>query len=593
MSDNHPKEKSKIKTGTKTPKKPLPQRLKKSFQAKLSKFNSNPVSKSILSKTRTKLKPSTALLLILLLTLTIFGVAKRLTTSAYAPDEFVTTWKTDNPGVSNDDQITIFTDGNDSLVYSYNYNIDWGDGSADTSQTGNITHTYASPGTYTVKIKGTFPRIYFGRKSGDVRDKDKLLTVEQWGSYGWSSMRYAFWDCTNLEINANDAPDLSYVTDMRYMFTDISSINSNISGWDVSHVRQFDYLFLGLSSFNQPLNNWDMSNATSIDGMFWDASSFNQPLDNWTFPNVTSTYSMFLGASSFNQDISGWDVSNLTVTYGMFQYADAFNQDLSSWDVSNVTNMSWMFDGTKNFNQPLDAWETSSLTNTRGMFYRAEAFNQPLGAWDVSNLTQAAEMFGNQYWSSTNLSYKNYDLTIKGWAAQPLQSYGRIDTGYVLGYCTAVAERAYMISTYNWTFNDGGSVCPSLSTTGSRVFTESSSDDGSIENTVTIISEVNSDFSDATFVEGTHYTATNIPAGLSLSVSRVDSGSLTVSLIGNATYHEDSDDVPGIAITFLDPAFVDIPASFIQNNPLSGFSIDFIQPTSPPHQHLSLQLLHR
>lgn len=415
-----------------------------------------------------------------------------------------------------------------------------------------------------------------------MRDKDKLLTVEQWGSYGWSSMRYAFWDCTNLEINANDAPDLSYVTDMRYMFTDISSINSNISGWDVSHVRQFDYLFLGLSSFNQPLNNWDMSNATSIDGMFWDASSFNQPLDNWTFPNVTSTYSMFLGASSFNQDISGWDVSNLTVTYGMFQYADAFNQDLSSWDVSNVTNMSWMFDGTKNFNQPLDAWETSSLTNTRGMFYRAEAFNQPLGAWDVSNLTQAAEMFGNQYWSSTNLSYKNYDLTIKGWAAQPLQSYGRIDTGYVLGYCTAVAERAYMISTYNWTFNDGGSVCPSLSTTGSRVFTESSSDDGSIENTVTIISEVNSDFSDATFVEGTHYTATNIPAGLSLSVSRVDSGSLTVSLIGNATYHEDSDDVPGIAITFLDPAFVDIPASFIQNNPLSGFSIDFIQPTSPP-----------
>jgi hypothetical protein len=169
MSDNHPKEKSKIKTGTKTPKKPLPQRLKKSFQAKLSKFNSNPVSKSILSKTRTKLKPSTLLLLVLLLTLTIFGVAKRLTTSAYAPDEFVTTWKTDNPGASNDDQITIPTTG-----AGYNYSVDWGDGNTTTSETGDATHTYASAGTYIVKITGTFPRIYFNYNGyGPIGDEKK------------------------------------------------------------------------------------------------------------------------------------------------------------------------------------------------------------------------------------------------------------------------------------------------------------------------------------------------------------------------------------------------------------------------------------
>jgi len=153
MSDSHPKSKPTQKSLS---TKPLPQRLKKSFQAKLSKFNSNPVSKSILSKTRTKLKPSTLLLIILLLTLTIFGVAKRLTTSAYAPDEFVTTWKTDNPGASNDDQITIKTI---PTTYTYNYDIDWGDGNIDTAQTADITHTYDVPGTYVVKITGNFPEI--------------------------------------------------------------------------------------------------------------------------------------------------------------------------------------------------------------------------------------------------------------------------------------------------------------------------------------------------------------------------------------------------------------------------------------------------
>ena len=66
---------------------------------------------------------------------------------------FITSWKTDNIGISNDNQITLplISTGN------YNFYVDWGDGSGNTITTYNqpeITHTYASASTYTVTISG-------------------------------------------------------------------------------------------------------------------------------------------------------------------------------------------------------------------------------------------------------------------------------------------------------------------------------------------------------------------------------------------------------------------------------------------------------
>ena len=54
---------------------------------------------------------------------------------------FVTKWTTTADGES----ITIPTfDGE-----TYNYTVDWGDGTTDTNQTGDATHTYTTAGTYT------------------------------------------------------------------------------------------------------------------------------------------------------------------------------------------------------------------------------------------------------------------------------------------------------------------------------------------------------------------------------------------------------------------------------------------------------------
>jgi hypothetical protein len=92
-------------------------------------------------------------------------------------DDFVTTWKTNNSGTSNTTSITIPTTGT-----GYLYQVDWNndgdflDTDETTLNTGNVTHNFGVAGTYTIRIRGSFPRIYFN----NVGDKSKLLFIEQW-----------------------------------------------------------------------------------------------------------------------------------------------------------------------------------------------------------------------------------------------------------------------------------------------------------------------------------------------------------------------------------------------------------------------------
>jgi surface protein len=347
-------------------------------------------------------------------------------------DHFVTTWSTGNtlpPGSSGPTMIVIPTTGS-----GYDYDVDWdNDGVFDEfGITGNATHDFGVAGTYTIRITGSFPRIFFNN-SGDTW---KLISIDQWGNNPWTSMNGAFRGCRNPVINATDTPDLSNVTDMTRMFGSSNEFNSDIGSWDVSNVTNMSGLFDRAVMFNQNLSNWDVSNVTDMNRLFKEAWDYDQPLNSWDVGNVTDMTYMFEDASSFNQPLNNWNVSSVTDMHHMFWRNDSFNGDIGTWDVSNVTNMTAVFNAALAFNQPLDAWDVSSVTNMTqlfsaatsfnqplnswnigspsmfAMFAHATAFNQPLDAWDMSNVTAVTNMF----WAASSF---DQDISMWDMSAQP------------------------------------------------------------------------------------------------------------------------------------------------------------------------------
>ncbi len=257
--------------------------------------------------------------------------------TTFAVGEFITTWRTNNPGTSTSTQITIPTTG-----AGYNYNVDWGDSSTSTGVAGSTTHTYASAGTYTVSITGDFPRIYFNN-GGDRR---KIISVEQWGNIAWTSMANAFFGATNLRINAVDSPDLSGVTDMSNMFRSLFIyFNPDISSWDVSNVTNMSGMFNSAIAFNQDISSWDVSNVTNMNTMFF-AAPFNQDISSWDVSSVTDMTSMFAGGSALsvaNYDaiLAGWSAqalqSNVTFDAGSSYYCASSVERQSIIDNFNWT----------------------------------------------------------------------------------------------------------------------------------------------------------------------------------------------------------------------------------------------------------------
>jgi len=234
-------------------------------------------------------------------------------------DDFIIRIKSDAPGgLPTEFLIATFGGG-------YNYNVDCNnDGEIEAyAQTGDYICDYSNSGAgiYTIRIQdnlgtGTgYSRPMFN--SANVREK--ILSIQQWGSAAWSDMNQAFKDCNALVINATDTPDLSNVSNFRLMFAGASLVNPNTS-------------------------NWNMSSATDIAGMFRNTNNANPNTSLWDTSSVTDMSFMFDGALAANPDVADWDTSLVTNMDSMFRGAISASPIISGWDVSSVTNMTSMFE---------------------------------------------------------------------------------------------------------------------------------------------------------------------------------------------------------------------------------------------------------
>ena len=248
-----------------------------------------------------------------------------------AQNEFITEWKTDNTGVSTDQQITIPAVGK----FNYTWKLIGGATTGSGAGTGSTTITFPVAGNYELKITPIGPNAFsafnFFNATSDAR---KLLKITQWGTTEWSTFQRAFSNTSNLAITATDVPDLGLVTDMSYAFSQ-SKIYTipNVNNWNVGNVTDMTFAF-AFTGFNDDIGNWNVKEVTTMKAMFY----YN---------------------SYFNQDISRWDVSEVTNMENMFFQTFAFDQNLGSWNISKVTNAANMFKANMsciNYSKTLAGW---------------------------------------------------------------------------------------------------------------------------------------------------------------------------------------------------------------------------------------------
>ncbi len=304
--------------------------------------------------------------------------------------DFVTSWKTSNTstGSSSTKQIRIPINAG----FTYKYNVNWGDGNTSSNLTVATTHSYTTAGTYTVRISGTFPAIYFN----NAGDKLKLLTVQQWGTaMAWQSFANAFYGCANLNVNAADAPVLGGVTLMALMFDGCSSLTgtSAFNSWNTGTITDMSDMFNGAKLFNQNIASWNTAAVKDMGDMFYGATVFNQDISGWNTGAVTNMAGMFYQAKAFNQNIGSWNTAAVTSMNSTFSFATAFNQNIGSWNTAAVKDMSFMFDSAIAFNQNIGGWNTTAVTNMSGIFYNATVFNQNIGSWNTAAVTNMSFMF--------------------------------------------------------------------------------------------------------------------------------------------------------------------------------------------------------
>jgi len=319
---------------------------------------------------------------------------------SFDPDAFVLEVATMVTGTTNSNQFRIIV-----LGAGNNYDVKTSDGQTINGNTGNLTITFPSEGRYTIEIKGSIYPYY-----RDNVERNKLISILNWGNVTYLGLFRAFQNCANLDILATDTPTITF------------------SIGDLFHVSGIIY--------NSTINNWDVS-LSSGNGVFRGASKFNQPLNSWVMTGFTSLQNFFSGAVSFNQPLSNWNVGSCVNMQDMFNNAQRFNQDLSMWNVSGVTNMA-------------------------NMFTTASLFNQNLGAWQLnSGLTTMSQIFRN-----SGMSTANYTDTIVGWANHVFdnggapsgvnmstQSNRTFDTSRSGGanFADAGAARTYLTTTATWT----------------------------------------------------------------------------------------------------------------------------------------------
>lgn len=193
--------------------------------------------------------------------------------------------------------------GSPSNVY-----VDWGDGSGDVMYaSGNGAfyrpgHTYASPGTYTVKIYGETSAIMTGSEAtGSV-----ITAIESWGDLGFTSMSYGMQYAAIRTLPEDTREAFRNVTNFNNAFqhcTNLESIPGRLFAG--TEARSLSAVFSGCTSLKEiPADLFEgAENVTSVTAMFMFCSSLETIPDRLFSPlvNLQSAVNLFAECTSLKE----------------------------------------------------------------------------------------------------------------------------------------------------------------------------------------------------------------------------------------------------------------------------------------------------
>lgn len=462
------------------------------------------------------------------------------------------TVKTDNAGVAPSDTYRM-------PLINGSCDIDWGDGNISRGVTGgNQRHTYASAGTYTLKIWADAPINFRNNLFGDLA---KMLEVQQWGDIPFNSMQAFFYGCSNMTITATDAPDMSNVTTMLNAFNGCAIGPNFPTNWDLSGVENFSGTWQNCVNMTGGFDSYDLSSATSLNGAWAQLSSPNPRLGlkSWNCTTSTALTDIRNAWNRCNLENCGgtgvgvfpyFEMSNVTDAYGAWELSFLKNFN-SSLDFSSVTDAGFTFQGISLSGvagEIFPAFDFTSVQNAEEMFNRCANIRfsthpRLIAMTDGTNCFQFGKGMNNNDPDIYN------DFLIDMEANNPNNNVN-FHAGTSQYYETGRTARDILTtSPRDWTITDGGDASESSSSSSIDSSSSSSSVDSSSSSSIDSSSSSSSSLSSESEGPGSSSSSTSSDSSFSSSTSSYSSSSSgdTVNVIGlddptvNGAYHLDGE----------------------------------------------------
>jgi len=315
---------------------------------------------------------------------------------------------------------------------TFNYDVDWGDGQEETGITSdNKTHTYASEGTYTVKISGQFG----GFRMGGSTTQSALVEFVQWGTETTIEALYQmFSGCGNMVYSATDNPTIvlnsgaSYDNRIDQMFRYCTSVTSlNLSGWSIGNANLVvygTYCFDGCTNLEYlNISNWSFTNANQFQYFFRNVGNLTtngcELIWNDGGGDMNNLQYLFQNAKLTSLTMNNFTLTNTGISLNNICSGVEFldeSLDLSGWSgTSGITNLTYAFrnmnlTSTTEYTLNLSGWNTSNVTTMYGLCYDNRYLTDIIGLSDLRGGSLVSTGFNRVFYRNYALTFNTYNF---------------------------------------------------------------------------------------------------------------------------------------------------------------------------------------